>query len=67
MEEKVIYNTGIEDSPMVEVPKEKKTTRAMKSRVVVEENNDGLVSCLRNEKIKVRYIPKSTGLVRNNE
>ena len=67
MEEKVIYNTGIEDSPMVEVPKEKKTTRAMKSRVVVEENNDGLVSCLRNEKIKVRYIPKSTGLVGNNE
>ena len=24
MEEKVIYNTGIEDSPMIEVPKEKK-------------------------------------------
>lgn len=45
--------------------KEKKVTKQKKVKRVIEEDNDELVSCLRNEKIIVRYIPKMGGLWAN--
>jgi hypothetical protein len=45
--------------------KEKKVTKQKKVKKVIEEDNDELVSCLRNEKIIVRYIPKMGGLWAN--
>lgn len=69
MEEKVIFDTdNIEDAPKVEVPKTKKrvakTAKTIAAVSHVEE--DGLVSCLRNERIKVRFIKKSNGLPDNH-
>ena len=66
MEDKVIFDTDIEDAPKVEVPKiQKKTTKQAKIRV--ENNEDmGTISCLRNEKIKVRFIERNNGLPSNH-
>ena len=45
--------------------KEKKVIKQKKVKRGIEEDNDELVSCLRNEKIIVRYIPKMGGLWAN--
>lgn len=57
---------GIEDIPMVEVPKEdvvekKKAIKQIKQAVVTED--DLPMNCLRNEKITVRFIPRESGHV----
>ena len=66
MEDKVIFDTDIEDAPKVEVHKtQKKATKQVKVRV--ENNEDmGTISCLRNEKIKVRFIKRNNGLPDNH-
>ena len=66
MEDKVIFDTDIEDVPKVEVHKtQKKATKQVKVRV--ENNEDmGTISCLRNEKIKVRFIKRNNGLPDNH-
>ena len=66
MEDKVIFDTDIEDAPKVEVHKtQKKATKQAKVRV--ENNEDmGTISCLRNEKIKVRFIKRNNGLPSNH-
>ena len=66
MEDKVIFNTDIEDAPKVEVHKtQKKATKQAKVRV--ENNEDmGTISCLRNEKIKVRFIKRNNGMPDNH-
>lgn len=53
-----------EDLPMVEVPKNKKTFKATSKKVTMEEQ-ETLISCLRNERVIVRFIPKQTSLVTN--
>lgn len=66
MEDKVIFNTDIEDVPKVEVPKvQKKSVKQVKVRV---ENNESMevTSCLRNEKIKVKFIERNNGLPSNH-
>ena len=66
MEDKVIFNTDIEDVPKVEVPKvQKKPVKQVKVRV---ENNESMevTSCLRNEKIKVKFIERNNGLPSNH-
>ena len=66
MEDKVIFNTDIEDVPKVEVPKvQKKPIKQTKVRV---ENNESMevTSCLRNEKIKVKFIERNNGLPSNH-
>ena len=66
MEDKVIFNTDIEDVPKVEVPKvQKKPIKQVKVRV---ENNESreVTSCLRNEKIKVKFIERNNGLPSNH-
>ena len=66
MEDKVIFNTDIEDVPKVEVPKvQKKPVKQVKVRV---ENNESVevTSCLRNEKIKVKFIERNNGLPSNH-
>ena len=66
MEDKVIFNTDIEDVPKVEVPKvQKKPVKQTKVRV---ENNESMevTSCLRNEKIKVKFIERNNGLPSNH-
>ena len=66
MEDKVIFNTDIEDVPKVEVPKvQKKPVKQAKVRV---ENNESMevTSCLRNEKIKVKFIERNNGLPSNH-
>ena len=66
MEDKVIFNTDIEDVPKVEVPKvQKKFAKQTKVRV---ENNESMevTSCLRNEKIKVKFIERNNGLPSNH-
>ena len=66
MEDKVIFDTDIEDAPKVEVHKtQKKATKQAKVRV--ENNEDmGTISCLRNEKIKVRFIKRNNGMPDNH-
>ena len=66
MEDKVIFNTDIEDVSKVEVPKvQKKFVKQTKVRV---ENNESMevTSCLRNEKIKVKFIERNNGLPSNH-
>ena len=66
MEDKVIFDTDIEDAPKVEVHKtQKKATKQAKVRI--ENNEDmGTISCLRNEKIKVRFIKRNNGMPDNH-
>lgn len=69
MEEKVIFDTdSIEEAPRVEIPKStKKTTKNIKPRVIEDfEDESKVVSCLRNERIKVQYIKKPNGLADNH-
>lgn len=63
MEEKVIFNTDIEDAPKVEIPKtSKKVVKGAKQVAKTESEESGVVSCLRNEKIEVRFIERNTGM-----
>lgn len=66
MESKVIFDTDIEDAPKVEVPKtQKKPTKQTKVRVENYEDM-GTISCLRNEKIKIKFIERNNGLPSNH-
>lgn len=53
-----------EDLPMREVVKSKKVSKPV-SKKTVDEEEQPLISCLRNEKIIVRFLPKQTNLVSN--
>ena len=66
MEDKVIFDTNIEDAPKIEVPKtQKKATKQTKVRM--ENNEDiGTISCLRNERIKVSFIKRNNGMPDNH-
>ena len=66
MEDKVIFDTDIEDAPKVEVPKPQK--KAIKQTKVRIENHEdmGTISCLRNEKVKVKFIERNNGLPSNH-
>ena len=66
MEDKVIFDTNIEDAPKIEVSKiQKKATKQTKVRM--ENNEDiGTISCLRNEKIKVSFIKRNNGMPDNH-
>ena len=65
MEDKVIFDTGIEDAPKLEVPKAQK--RTIKAKARIENSEDmGTVSCLRNEKIKIKFIERNNGLPSNH-
>lgn len=66
MEDKVIFDTDIEDAPKVEVPKPQK--KAIKQTKVRVENHEdmGIISCLRNEKVKVKFIERNNGLPSNH-
>ena len=66
MEDKVIFDTDIEDAPKVEVPKPQK--KAIKQTKVRVENHEdmGTISCLRNEKVKVKFIERNNGLPSNH-
>lgn len=66
MEDKVIFDTNIEDAPKIEVPKTQKKV-SKQAKVRIENNEDmGIVSCLRNEKIKVKFIERNNGLPPNH-
>lgn len=56
-------NEIMDETPMqaLEVEPKKSSTRRAKPQVVKEEND--LVSCLRNERIIVRFYPKQSGIV----
>lgn len=69
------FELGDIETPLVEVPKEaskeapkgealQKPKRTQKKEIEVDESTP--VSCLRNERIIVRYIPKMTGIWGNN-
>ena len=72
MEEKVDYTVPDFDidnteTPLQEVPKEEATVKSpKKTQKEVEVSDDALVSCLRNERIIVRHVPKLTGMWGNN-
>lgn len=65
MEDKVIFDTDIEDAPKVEVPKTQKKATKVKARIENSEDM-GTVSCLRNEKIKIKFIERNNGLPSNH-
>ena len=74
MEEKVDYTapdfdideTPMQEMPLQEVPKEEVKTRPSKpAKKAVSVEDDTLVSCLRNERVIVRHIPKEGGMVTN--
>lgn len=65
MEDKVIFDTDIEDAPKVEVPKTQKKATKVKTRIENSEDM-GTVSCLRNEKIKIKFIERNNGLPSNH-
>nr|DAI06261.1 MAG TPA: hypothetical protein [Crassvirales sp.] len=72
LEEKVNYtvpNFDIDNAeiPLKEVQKEETTVRSSKNaQKKVEVSEDDLISCLRNERIIIRYVPKLTGMWGNN-
>lgn len=72
VEEKVdytVYDLDIDntETPLQEVPKEEATVKSFKkAQKEAEPVEDALVSCLRNERIIVRYVPKLTGMWGNN-
>lgn len=72
LEEKVNYtvpNFDIDNAeiPLKEVQKEETTVRSSKeAQEKVEVSEDALISCLRNERIIIRYVPKLTGMWGNN-
>lgn len=71
MEEKVDYtapNFIIDDSiteTEIERPIQTSETKKSASKVKPEKSTEGLVNCLRNERIIVRHIPKESGMVTN--
>ena len=74
MEEKVDYTapdfdideTPMQEMPLQEVPKEEVKLRPSKpAKKAVSVEDDTLVSCLRNERVIVRHIPKEGGMVTN--
>lgn len=65
MEDKVIFDTDIEDAPKVKVPKIQKRAKQVKIRVENTEDM-GTISCLRNEKIKVQFIRRNNGMPDNH-
>ena len=66
MEDKIIFDTNIEDAPKIEVPKTQKKA-AKQTKVRMENNEDiGTISCLRNEKIKVSFIKRNNGMPDNH-
>lgn len=73
MEEKVAYNLPNFDldstemeTPLKEINMESVSAKATKKNTKKEHSSEGLVSCLRNERITVRHIPKLTGMWGNN-
>lgn len=73
MEEKVAYNLPDFDldstemeTPLKEINMESVSAKATKKNTKEEHSSEGLVSCLRNERIIVRHIPKLTGMWGNN-
>lgn len=73
MEEKVAYNLPDFDldstemeTPLKEINMESVSAKATKKNTKKEHSSEGLVSCLRNERIIVRHIPKLTGMWGNN-
>ena len=73
MEEKLDYmisdfeldNTNME-IPLQEVKASESTQEKPKRSKKVEEHSDQIISCLRNERIVVRHVPKLTGMWGNN-
>lgn len=74
MEEKVNYNnpdfeideTSVKDIPLQEVPKEEvKTKPSKQTKKTPTIDSTTIVSCLRNERIIVRHIPKEGGMITN--
>lgn len=75
MEEKVDYtvpdfeidDAQISEMPLQEVPKEeiKENPLRVVRKALPTEETTGLVSCLRNERIIVRHIPKEGGMITN--
>lgn len=71
MEEKVDYTTPdfiIDDSIIeteIERPIQTSETKKSVSKAKSEKSTEGLVNCLRNERIIVRHIPKESGMVTN--
>lgn len=58
------FELGDIETKLVEVPKEEvKSTKVKPKEINIEEP---IISCLRNERIIVRYIPKMTGIWGNN-
>lgn len=68
MEEKAnVPDFDLEDIPMKEVSIESKKEENIKSNNTLKGvTNDTLVNCLRNERIIIRYIPKTNGIWGNN-
>lgn len=65
MEEKVnIPNLDVDDVeiPLQEIPKEESIKPSRKIQKKEEVSNDTFISCLRNERVIVRHIPKLSGI-----
>lgn len=62
------FELGDIETPLVEVPKTEVTSKSRGiQKKKTEVANDGtLISCLRNERIIVRHVPKMTGMWGNN-
>lgn len=61
------FELGDVETPLVEVPKTEAPQKPRKTqKKEVEVMEDTPVSCLRNERIIVRYVPKMTGMWGNN-
>ena len=60
-------NLDMEDLPLKEVSKpEIKATKENKSKKIVENNNnEDIISCLINQRVIIRHIPKQSGMVTN--
>lgn len=56
----------INNIEMVEVPKKAKTVKAKITQPIIEQpKEEGLINCLRNERVIIRYIPRERGNITN--
>lgn len=61
------FELGDMETPLVEIPKAETPQKSRKTqKKEIETAEDALVSCLRNERIIVRYLPKMSGIWGNN-
>jgi hypothetical protein len=63
--ENITIDDSIENIPMTEMPLKKNVTKTETKVSAAPTTSTGVVNCLRNEKVIVRFVPRPTAMVQN--